>query len=430
MGAIVKNQNHGENYEIGTPFFDTRLLMPKLNDIQNTALEIVDFLYFYDIVSLSTITTEKENIYRKLNDLIKILIAHKGLSGQKAEIYKHYLLCGVEILATYNAVLEWNYTDPNLTKRQKQETDKQVNQHRLSLACKALVAEMRESKTFEKSFADDVSMLTIKSGIARAPYSVSFRLVAQMFTHELGGNIACHVYHRLVKLKILNSSKETLKDHYDEIEGNYIFLRALLFVEFEMLRKRLFCKHDSQQLIMEAAPNGISERARLRRETYYHKYQRLLNASDNFIRIHNDVDVMDKEQIQNYIKSIGKNLCHNRIFSEFKGTWISLFGTWQLICEKEFELDNAIYGAVNNDDSCSARAEEIMRNQYGFVISARSLKDCYNKVKNLYFFIRDYVNELIEQPKHGFIAPDLTTLFYYHPDMSNKLLEVLDEING
>lgn len=404
--------------------------MPKLNDVQNTALEIIDFLYFFDLVSLSTITTEKVDIYKRLNDLVESLIVNKNLKGQEAETYRHYLLCGVEILATYNAVQEWNYTDPNLTERQKQEANKQINEHRLRLVFRALVEELNKSKAFKNSFADDVSLLTKESGIAQASHSVSFRLVAQMLTFELGGNISCHVYRRLVKLKILNSSKETLQDNYDEIDNKHIFLRALLFVEFEMLRKRLFCEYGDQQLIMEAAPNDILESIRSRREAFYHKYQSLLNTSNDFIRINNDVDVMDREQVQSYIKSIDKNLCHNRIFSEFKGTWISLFGTWQLICEKEFELDNAIYGAMDNDDSCSARAEEIMRNQYGFVISARSLKDCYNRVKNLYFFIRDCVNDIVEEPKHGFIASDLTTHFYYHPNMSKNLLEVLEEIKG
>lgn len=430
MGVIVKNRNHGENCEIGTPFFDTRLFMPKLNDVQNTALEVVDLLYFFDFISLSTLTAEKLDIYKKLNVLVGNLIADKKLNGQQAETYRHYLLCGVEILATYNAVQELDMTQSDLTYRQKLEANKQINQYRLNLAFKALMEEMKRSKAFENSFVDDAYMLTRESGIAQASYSVSFRLVAQMLTFELGGNIACHVYRRFINLKILNSSKDTLQDHYDEIDNEYVFLRALLFIEFEMLRKQLYCRHDLQQLIMESAPNDIPEKAKLRREAYYRKYQDLLNTSNDFICIHNDVDMMNRQQVQNYIKSIGKNLCHNRIFSDFKGTWISLFGTWHLICEKEFELDNAIYGAVKNDDSCSARAEEIMLNQYGFVISARSLKDCYNGVKNLYFFIRDYVNELIEQPKHGFIAPDLATYFYYHPDMSKKLLEVLDEING
>ncbi|ENV46383.1 hypothetical protein P255_00522 [Acinetobacter brisouii CIP 110357] len=404
--------------------------MPKLNDVQNTALEIIDFIYFFDFVSLSTITARKVDIYERLNDLVESLIVNKNLKGQEAETYKHYLLCGVEILATYNAVQELNYTDPNLTERQKQEVNKQVNHHRLNLVWNALLEEMRESKVSEKSFAKDVVMLTIKSGIGRASHSVSFRLVAQMLAFEQGGNISCHVYRRLIKLKILNSSKETLQDHYDEIDNKHIFLRALLFVEFEMLRKRLFCEYGDQPLIMEVAPNDILESIRSRREAYYQKYQSLLNTSNNFIRINNNVDVMDSEQVQRYIKSISKNLCHNRIFSEFKGTWISLFGTWHLICEKGFELDNPIYAAMKNDDSCSARAEETMRNQYGFVISARSLKDCYNRVKNLYFFIRDCVNDIVEEPKHGFIAPDLATHFYYHPNMSKNLLEVLEEIKG
>lgn len=403
--------------------------MPKLNDVQNTALEIVDFLYFYDLVSLSTITSEKVSIYGKLNDLVGRLIADRKLSGQQAEAYRHYLLCGVEILATYNVAQEWDLPE-SLTIRQKHEASKYINRQRFDIASDGLMNEMKQTEMLDDSFNKDVYMLTRESGIAQASYAVSFRLVAQMLTFDLGGNIACHVYRRLIKLKILNSSKDTLQAHYDEIGNEHIFLRALLFVEFEMLRKRLYCKVDVKNLIMKETPNDIPERAKLRREAYYYKSQDLLNSRGDFIRIHNNVDVMDRSQVQNYIKSIGKDLCHNSIFSDFKGTWISRFGTWYLIGEKEFELDNAIYGAVKNDDSCSARAEEIMLHQYGFVISARSVKDSYNRIKNLYFFIRDYVNEHVKQPKHGFIAPDIATFFHYHPDLSKKLLEVLEEIKG
>lgn len=78
--------------------------MSKLNPVQEVALKIVDFIYFYDVVSLTAFQTIGENIavFQQLNRLIADVIAERNLSGERAEIYKHFLLCSIEMNATFN----------------------------------------------------------------------------------------------------------------------------------------------------------------------------------------------------------------------------------------------------------------------------------------------------------------------------------------
>lgn len=78
--------------------------MPKLNLVQEVALKVVDFIYFYDVVALSAFQTTGENkaVFQQLNSLIADVIAERNLLGERAEIYKHFLLCNIEMNATFN----------------------------------------------------------------------------------------------------------------------------------------------------------------------------------------------------------------------------------------------------------------------------------------------------------------------------------------
>ena len=55
------------NEEIRVTFFFIDSSMPKLTDIQINTIKLLDYLYFYDIVSLETFSDEKSDFYKRLN---------------------------------------------------------------------------------------------------------------------------------------------------------------------------------------------------------------------------------------------------------------------------------------------------------------------------------------------------------------------------
>ncbi|MFV5262708.1 hypothetical protein ACMUMS_03930 [Acinetobacter courvalinii] len=430
MEAIVKNRNGSENCEIGTPFFDTRVTMPKLNNIQNTALELVDFLYFYDIVALQTFTEEKNDFYLKLEKLIEEVIQEKQLTGQKAEIYKHYLLCGMEIVSSFDKNREWQIPEQSLNERQQGEIQDQMYKQSVIMPLWALKERLKKSSRFEGDFVEEVYALIELSKIEKMSHSVCHKLVAQMLWFSTEHGITCHVYRKIVTLGILNSAKDTAKGSYDGVQHEYVFLRALLLIEYELFRKELYYRHVAGDLAVKNS-RFISSEINLKKKAYYHKYLELIFSDHKDVTvIHADMDLADKGQVIDYISSIAKGLFHNCIFSNSNANWIGLLGALLLIYEQEIDLDRTIYSEINNENSCSDIAQKILFEQFDFSVTAKSLYLNYGELYQIYDFIRSTMVSVVEQSRHGFLVPDLPSHFYYHPDMPTNVLKLLEEVTG
>lgn len=428
LWSIVKNGNRGENYEIGTPFFDTRLIMPKLNDVQNTAIEIVDYLYFYDIVALQTFTEEKKYFYDQLDKLIDGVLEEKHLTGRKAEIYKHYLLCGMEIVSSFDENREWQIPELTLNERQQGEVQDQMYKKNVIIPLRHLKERLKESCRIEGDFIKEVYDLIKLSQIDKASHSVCHKLVAQILWFGTEHGITCHVYRKIVTLGILNSSKDTAKGRYDEVHHEYVFLRALLLIEFEIFRKGLYYRHVAGDLVVDTSRFTSSE-INLKKKAYYHKYLELIFSDHKDVTVlHVDIDLADKGQVVDYLSLISKHLFHNCIFSNSNANWISLLGALLLIYEQEIDLDRSIYSEESNNSSCSDIAQRILFEQFDFSVTAKSLYLNYVKLYEIYDLIRSTMLDIVEQPKHGFLVPDLPSHFYYHGDMSTNLLELLEKV--
>lgn len=402
--------------------------MPKLNDFQNRALEIVDFLYFYDIVALQTFTEEKKYFYDQLDKLIDELLEEKQLTGQKAEIYKHYLLCGMEIVSSFDLNREWQIPELTLNERQQGEIQDQMYKQNVMIPLWYLKELLKKSGRFEGDFVEEVYTLIELSQIAKASHSVCHKLVAQMLWFSAEHGITCHVYRKIVTLGILNSAKDTAKGCYVEAQHEYVFLRALLLIEFESFRKALYYRHVAGDLAVNS-PRFISSEINLKKKAYYHKYLELIFSDNKDVTvIHADMDLADSGQVIDYFSSIAKGLFHNCIFSDTNAKWISLLGALLLIYEQEIDLDRAIYSEVDNENSCSDIAQKILFKQFDFSVTAKSLYLKYMELYGIYDLIRSTMFDVVEQSKHGFLIPDLPSHFYYHADLSTNILELLEKV--
>mgnify|MGYP000296506437 CR=1 FL=1 len=68
--------------------FETRL----------SSLNIVDYIYTHDIVFLNSITEEKQKLYLDFLGEISDINFERNYYGKDAELYKHLLLCSIEII--------------------------------------------------------------------------------------------------------------------------------------------------------------------------------------------------------------------------------------------------------------------------------------------------------------------------------------------
>lgn len=402
--------------------------MPKLNEVQNNALEVVDYLYFYDIVAVETFNEEKKATYSRLLNAIDYILSDRNLSSIQYEIYKHYLLCGVEVYITQHSNIKIGKVDKVLTQQQKDEAYKEISQQRMDIIFEALIQELNDRGLGTEHYWQDILKIFYSSKISNASISFGFRLVSQVLWSEFEGSIAANVYRKFVGLNILQKNiYSSSKYNVNEVENEIIFLRAMLFIEFEILRKKLHIKNDIKNLELSMTSETISDSLRQKKKKYFEKNSNFFTSSD-FLKIDN-YDLKDKSKVEAYLLSMNPSFCHNRIFTNSHGVWVSLLGAWYLNYEY-LTTKKPIYNEANNKGTCSDIARIIMKKDYGFNISGKSLYLKYYKIQKFYEFIHLSINKKLDQIECGFMSPDLSSFFYYNNVMSEGFNNLLSDLVG
>lgn len=201
--------------------------MPKLNSVQEVALKVVDFIYFYDVVALTAFqpTGENKAVFKQLNRLIADVITERNLSGERAEIYKHFLLCSIEMHATFNIDRKLIvYGD--LSKGDRYYIVRQWHEEAYEL----LLTQVLKAGFKRYEFETDVLNIMDISSIEKKPNYICLGLVGLALSFDFLVCIAAHVYRKFLDINILNTGKNNLKNEY--VNNEYVFLRALLFIEF------------------------------------------------------------------------------------------------------------------------------------------------------------------------------------------------------
>jgi hypothetical protein len=73
------------------------LQMPKRTNPQTAALNIMDYLFINDVESLASFNHAKNTFNVDLLSIIDRINSVRRNEGKIAELYKHYVLCGLEM---------------------------------------------------------------------------------------------------------------------------------------------------------------------------------------------------------------------------------------------------------------------------------------------------------------------------------------------
>lgn len=401
--------------------------MAKLTPVQESSLEAVDFIYFYDVVSLSSYssTGENEAVHKNINTLIDSIVDAKSFTGATAAIYKHFLLCGVEIGATFNVECEV-FPEHEMSEGDKRQAIRDLHEKAIDV----LRIEIQKKGFKRYEYETDVLHILEKSGIEAMPNSICFGLVAKTLSFDFEGCIAAHIYRKLLDLEILNTDKKCTKNNYDYKINEHVFLRAMLFIEFEIMRNKLFHQNDRPSIVVNYDDKDLSEIMLEKEEEHFSKTFKFIRKAMKleFTNIYN-YDLMDKSEIQDYFLNLNIHLCHNKLFTKNTARLISLFGLWHLKYHEIMKSDSAIYSNVDNDGTCSDIASCEMKNQYGLSIEAKSLFLYHKKYKKYFEFIKEVNQEFLNSPKQGFVNTCFTYYFYFHPKLSDNLLNIYEKFD-
>lgn len=358
------------------------LHMPKLTDTQKAVLNILDFLFIQDVESIASFDQAKNELNTDVLSKIDYINSVRGDYGKKAELYKHYLLCSLELMLNLPFEVKVSINEEGLNKS-KFVLDEIING-------------VLKNSFYEDEFLDDINRLFKNYEGLSLDRGTVYKLVRQALYFDYD-NVSIVAYKRLLDLGILHT--ENYKLGKSTIDKKYLedaFFRSMLFIEFEIVKRQYDdFNHFKNNRIGVDLKSSLEEMERI--FALIRRVKRSM-SNDGFGAILK-VDINNKKEIEKYIVGLSQALGHETLFFKNIPACIGLIGCWFLIHAKETVLERPTYYDFFDEDLNSssrklpcdniARAEIL---KYGFELQKRTLHSRYIDFYKFYDMIRSALN--------------------------------------
>ena len=206
--------------------------MVRVTEWKISAFNILDYIFIHDLASMSTFSDLKNEFYRYVADEIDTINSQRGFDEYRADVYKHYLLCGIEL--KLNRVFE----------------------SRFKRIIGELLLRVKSSGFPVSTYLQDVFNICGHSNISSLDGTVKYKLLAQFLYFDFD-SASMSFFNKLLELKILSTGrlKEDKMSPKHKEEMNRVFLRVLMFCEFEILKKQII--HNYSNMFMRLDFNDI-----------------------------------------------------------------------------------------------------------------------------------------------------------------------------
>ena len=181
---------------------------------------------------MSTFSDLKNEFYGYVTDEIDTINSQRGFTEYRAEVYKHYLLCGIELKLN------------------------QVFESRFKRIIDEVLLRVKSSGFPVSTYLQDVLNICGHSNISCLDGTVKYKLLAQFLYFDFD-SASMSFFNKLLELKILSTGrlKEDKMSPKHKEEMNRVFLRVLMFCEFEILKKQII--HNYSNMFMRLDFNDI-----------------------------------------------------------------------------------------------------------------------------------------------------------------------------
>lgn len=258
-------------------------------------------------------------------------------------------------------------------------------------------------------------------------YLLRYKLVSQLLYFEYDSvTLGCFI--KFIKIGILQSGK--YQDNKVELEDfDILFLRGMLFLEFEIQKNNLFSENNSNSITVELTHNN-EEYAE--RKLYIESMHRIKYQFDFINKSISKIDLMNKLEIQKYIKSVSESFGHRRLFFTNIADTIGLLGAWHVRYFELINIGNNVYSNIaeiyNDMNSTYSGQAQGKMNYYGFTIGQRSLYNYYKAILEFYDLIYISITEIMQEDIFEIISPDLISYFSYDPGTRNDFKKALESV--
>lgn len=390
--------------------------MPKLTEIQTSTIKLLDYLYFYDVVSLETFSDEKLEFYENLNNAFHLIVYKRKYKGLRAEHYKHLLLAGIDLNISYSSdSIKMSGIDvKSFITAFNDEICLEANRANFSI----------------DEFNQDLQSILDQYPKSRVSITIRYKIVSQFLSYEYD-NITIGVLSKLIDVGILSVSKYSKA--YQTIPQEFLdklFFRAMLFLELEVFKNNLLGPNSKMEQIVDL--NNLNDHEKVIAVIKSNAKLESIEKVD-YGRICS-IDLDKKNDLLTYLADVEVRLGHNPIFAPNLASWIGLLGAWHLMLVKKTNLNKPLYREIpmhilDAEPACSEIAKKEM-SEYGFSVSERTLFDQHNSIFDFYQLIRITVSGMNDEGFYGVLEPVLTKYFFYDPNMGDRFKNALNKVNA
>lgn len=349
--------------------------MVRVTEWKISAFNILDYIFIHDLASMSTFSDLKNEFYRYVADEIDTINSQRGFAEYRAEVYKHYLLCGIELKLN------------------------QVFESRFKRIIGELLLRVKSSGFPVSTYLQDVFNICGHSNISLLDGTVKYKLLAQFLYFEFD-SASMSFFNKLLELEILSTAriKEDKMSRKHKEEMDRVFLRVLMFCEFEILKKQIIHNYDNMFMKLDF----------------------------------NEIMTDSVKKIRGLLISINKEINHKEMLfngdvrnvSALAGAFFFIEGHSRNIYNNEKQVNyrpdynipiNDIYGCKikagfdlsdKEKKVCTEYAQNKMK-QYGYTFQQRSFYDNSVRLYKIYKFIWILFNELSIKVKWYYNFVDL-----------------------
>lgn len=370
----------------------------KKPEIRLSALNIVDYIYTHDIAFINSITKEKQKLYLDFLGEISDINFERNNFGKDAELYKHLLLCSVEIIISTREeyIDDETYVDANYSSAIFLEKI-------LNLAIKFNFNDI--------SFLADVLKLRDKFDLNNLESYYGYKLVGQCLYLEYG-NISRQILKVFLNLEIVDVKKYVGNKGLIYVEDEWIgvFLRAMLFIEFEIIKKQLYIENTYKTIELNLLKNSkdIME---------VNSFIELLMTSkvlmDSEYTSISQIELGDEISLKEYLNNINIRLAHKKIFFDDMLSCVGYLSSWFVsYYEKVMKLNSGegSLDSLNLKRYLNEAMLDMDRHDFRFsnTITINTYYGKYNKLSKLV----EAWFEFYSKHQVGILTPDPTTYFF------------------
>ena len=369
----------------------------KINsETRRAVLNVLDYLYYHDFVFSLNFTQDREMQYWLILSAVDDINLAQGYDGEKAALYKHFLLCGFEIQGS----MLCDVNNFGLLKNANELFEK-------------VLCQVVDCEFLEVDFLKDLGFLIDKFKNINKYFTC--KLVGFCLYYEYNamsmGVLICLLSKDILKIKkyrgvfsekLISSNKNGLNngDSEKEIEKQSldIFFRAMLFIEFEIIKNQIYIK--DKMSLMDFGFNFKKDVKEMEDDilfaTLLTKLKSLIDVSYKSISKQNfdfEIDFFD------YIFNVVGRLGHQKIFFDDLKGCVGFISGLYIDYALEYSESDAIHQEPENENiydvaknTCADTARLIMK-RYGFEFkTSRTIYSYYQNNESVCNWFRDCLN--------------------------------------